>query len=145
MVITPRARARVRLRHELGLDGLLDDQESVVVEDDAFDLADLVAAHDHESLRIPAHGLVLTGRRRQRFRATRIAALADELNKADRGPPDLVDALVHLTGQRLVAGESFGRKVHDRLPCSIVWSTAGYEDLKSAAGLNQRATEKKRQ
>jgi hypothetical protein len=48
----PRARARVRLRHELGLDGLLDDQESVVVEDDAFDLADL-AASDHEPLRIP--------------------------------------------------------------------------------------------
>jgi hypothetical protein len=85
---------------------LLDDEEASVAVHHALNFGNLVAAQDEEAGAAGTYRLVFAGADLERFRAGRVAALADE--QVDAGLADqlgqLRDPLVHLTKHDLVTG-----------------------------------------
>jgi hypothetical protein len=84
------------------------DLVSIVVDDDVLDLGNHVTRQDCEQYRVGADLFVLARREREYHRAIGLPAFANELDRVEpRASADLLDALIDLAEERLVARKAF--------------------------------------
>ena len=96
---------------------LRDDGVQVVLLDQVFDVFDLVAGHDHESLWVGAHGLVVGRLDHDRFRAPSGSTFASDGEPAARGDSGMlyVHLLVDFAKQDLVPDDPLRSIGHEAI------------------------------
>src|SRR5919202_3222967 len=111
-MLGPAARLPVRADERLSLGQLVDDDETLVRLDHGLHLGRLVAGGEREAVVVRPHALVLRNGQPDALAATVPAALAVELDETAVGRDplrldvlrELLDAVVHLAKEALVAG-----------------------------------------